>query len=83
MALKNGSIDIALGMFKYLKELDQPIRQHYFWPIFIAKNKLNDLQGNYFFYIYINFCRVKKNLNLNNFYQFFYCRIKRCAEYYD
>ncbi|KAL4132665.1 hypothetical protein QTP88_009784 [Uroleucon formosanum] len=45
MALKNGSIDIALGMFKYLKENDQPVRQHYFWPIFVAKNKQNDLQG--------------------------------------
>jgi len=54
LALKNGSIDIALGMFKYLKENDHPIRQHYFWPIFVAKNKQNDLQGNYFF-LYINF----------------------------
>lgn len=45
MALKNGSVDIALGMFEYLKENNQPIRQHYFWPIFVAKIKQNDLQG--------------------------------------
>jgi len=83
MALKNGSVDIALGMFRYLKEHDQPIRQHYFWPLFVAKNKQNDLQGNYFFYIYILiFVECQKNLYLNYFYQFFYCRIKRCAKYY-
>lgn len=53
MALKNGSVDIALGMFEYLKENDQPIRQHYFWPIFVAKNKQNDLQGNLCLKIYL------------------------------
>lgn len=62
MALKNGSIDIALGMFKYLKEHDQPIRQHYFWPIFVAKNKQNDLQGNYFFLQILIFLEYQKIL---------------------
>lgn len=46
MALKNGSVNIALGMFEYLKKNEQPIRQHYFWPILVAKAKQNDLEGN-------------------------------------
>lgn len=45
MALKNGSVDIALGMFEYLHKNDHSIKQHYFWPLFVAKNKQNDLQG--------------------------------------
>lgn len=45
MALKNGSVDLALSMFEHLKNNDHPIKQHYFWPLFVAKNKQNDLQG--------------------------------------
>ncbi|CAH1737969.1 unnamed protein product [Aphis gossypii] len=69
MALKNGSIDIALGMFKYLKELDQPIRQHYFWPIFVAKNKQNDLQGlKDVLSIMINEYEINPNIDTLRFY---------------
>jgi len=46
-ALRNGSVDIALGMFQHMKKNEQPIRQHYFWPIFVAKNKQNDMEGKY------------------------------------
>lgn len=55
MALKNGSVDIALGMFDYLKKNEQPIRQHYFWPLFIAKNEQNDLKGNFLIVIYLKY----------------------------
>lgn len=48
MALKNESVDTALGIFQYMKENKQPIRQHYFWPLFVAKSKVNDLEGNLF-----------------------------------
>jgi len=58
MALKNGSVNIALGMFEYLKENGQPIRQHYFWPIFVVKDKQNDLQGNDYFVLCINFSKI-------------------------
>lgn len=45
LALRNRSIDIALGIFELLKQNEHPIRQHYFWPLFVAKNKQNDLEG--------------------------------------
>lgn len=48
MALRNGSVDIALGMFQHMKKNEQPIRQHYFWPILVAKNKQNDMEGKLF-----------------------------------
>jgi len=47
MALKNKSTDIALGLFEYMKKIDMPIRQHYFWPIFAVKNKENDFIGKF------------------------------------
>ncbi|XP_025193243.1 leucine-rich PPR motif-containing protein, mitochondrial [Melanaphis sacchari] len=69
MALKNGSIDIALGMFKYMKENNQPIRQHYFWPIFVAKNKQNDLQGlKDVLSIMINEYELNPNIDTLRFY---------------
>lgn len=50
MALKNGSVDLALGLFDYLKKKEQPIRQHYFWPLFVAKSKENNLEGILYLY---------------------------------
>lgn len=52
MALKNGSVNLALGLFDYLKKKEQPIRQHYFWPLFVAKSKQNDLEGTYYYFLY-------------------------------
>jgi len=57
LALRNGSVNIALGMFDYLKKNEHPIKQHYFWPLFVAKIKQDDFDGNLFilyFSLYIN-----------------------------
>lgn len=64
LALKNGSTNIALGMFKYLKKNNLPVRQHYFWPIFVAKIKSNDLQGNLFVYYFSEMIFNEHSLNL-------------------
>jgi len=56
LALRNGSVDIALGMFDYLKKNDHTIKQHYFWPLFVAKIKQDDFDGNLFvrYFICVN-----------------------------
>lgn len=55
MALRNGSVNLALGMFDYLKKNEHSIKQHYFWPIYVAKNNQNDLEGNFLLFMYINY----------------------------
>lgn len=75
MALKNKSVDIALGMFDYLKKKEQPIRPHYFWPLFVAKINQNDLKGIYYFCILLI-----KQINQKYISSF---RIEIHNEYYD
>lgn len=47
MALRNGSVDVALGLFQYLKGNEHVVRQHYFWPILAFKKNQNDLEGSF------------------------------------
>ncbi|XP_050542701.1 leucine-rich PPR motif-containing protein, mitochondrial-like isoform X8 [Daktulosphaira vitifoliae] len=64
MALKNGSVNIALGLFEYMKQKEQSLRQHYFWPLLVSKNKQNDLNGlNDLLSIMINSYNLSPNID--------------------
>ncbi|XP_058445927.1 leucine-rich PPR motif-containing protein, mitochondrial [Malaya genurostris] len=38
-SLKNGIVDLAIPILKAFNEQNQPIRQHYFWPLLCASNQ--------------------------------------------
>ncbi|VVC25742.1 Pentatricopeptide repeat,Tetratricopeptide-like helical domain [Cinara cedri] len=69
IALQNGSVDLALSMFEYLKKNEQPVRQHYFWPLFVAKSKQNDLKGlKNILSIMINEYNITPNIDTLRYY---------------
>lgn len=44
-SLRFHKVDLALTLFKALKERNLPVRQHYFWPLLTAKGKERDVEG--------------------------------------
>lgn len=44
MALSSGSIATAFALMEKVKEMGQPLRQHYFWPLLVAQNKKKNPQ---------------------------------------
>lgn len=41
MAARSGNIDVALPLFKELKQSELPVRQHYFWPLLCSAGKIS------------------------------------------
>ncbi|KAJ8730618.1 hypothetical protein PYW08_002031 [Mythimna loreyi] len=44
-ALQHGQAELAQKLFKELKKEGLEIRQHYYWPLLVAKGKENDEEG--------------------------------------
>nr|CAD7259831.1 unnamed protein product [Timema shepardi] len=43
--LKLGNVELAFPLLSAMKERGHPIRQHYFWPLIVAKGKAGDVDG--------------------------------------
>jgi hypothetical protein len=44
-AMSCGKVEIALSLFKVMKNRSLPLRPHYFWPLFIAAGKNDGEKG--------------------------------------
>nr|CAD7395757.1 unnamed protein product [Timema poppensis] len=43
--LKSGNVELAFPLLSAMKERGHPIRQHYFWPLLVARGKAGDVDG--------------------------------------
>nr|CAD7437873.1 unnamed protein product [Timema bartmani] len=43
--LKFGNVELAFPLLSAMNERGHPIRQHYFWPLFVARGKAGDVDG--------------------------------------